>query len=153
MPTRRLAAHDAHHSTPWSAELRHGFVMDRLRGARGGMRGGARFANRRLSVWSTRKVTEIDRRTLEGKREQEVIDDLTRHVGTPTVTERILIARAARLTVTVELMERRMVEDGEVGDLNGRQLLAWIDVLWRVLVALGVEKRGRSSRGLADVPG
>jgi hypothetical protein len=102
-------------------------------------------------VWSTRKVTEIDRRTLEGKREQQVLDDLTRHVGTPTVTERILIARCARLTVVIELMERRIVEDGEVGDMNSRQLLAWIGVLSRLLDRLGIKSRAQQPQRLADV--
>jgi hypothetical protein len=104
------------------------------------MRGGARFAKRRLSVWSKRKVTEIDRRTLEGRREQQVLDELTAHVGRPSVVQRIIIARCARLTVIVELMERRIVEDGEIGDLNGRQLLAWTNTLARLLTRLGMDR-------------
>ena len=115
------------------------------------MRGGARFAKRRLSVWSTRKVTELDRRTLEGKREQEILDELTRHVGRPSPVQRILIARCARLTVVIELMERRCVEDGEVGDMNSRQLLAWTDALARLLGRLGIKSRAQQPQRLADV--
>jgi hypothetical protein len=115
-------------------------------------RGGRRFASRKLSIWSRRPLAAIDRRTLEGRREKEVEAELVAHVGgSPSAVQKILIARAARLTVTVELMERRLIESGEVGDLNGRQVLAWVNSLRQVLVALGVEKPEAQVPRLADI--
>ena len=115
-------------------------------------RGGPRFASRKLSIWSRRPLAAIDRRTLEGRREKEVEAELVAHVGgSPSAVQKILIARAARLTVVIELLERQVVEHGEVADLAGRQILAWIGTLSRILKLLGVERPQQMPQRLADV--
>lgn len=115
-------------------------------------RGGPRFAKRRLSMWSRRPLTAIDGRTLEARREKEVVAELVAHVGGhPSAVQKILIARAARLTVVIELLERQVVEHGEVADLAGRQILAWVGTLSRILKLLGVERPQQMPQRLADV--
>ena len=45
------------------------------------MRGGPRFAQRRLSLWSKRGFAELDGRLAEAREENRIIADLTHHVG------------------------------------------------------------------------
>ena len=52
-----------------------------------------------MSFWSPRKWGELDGRLVEAREEKRIIADLTRHVGQPTIPQKILIKRAARLLV------------------------------------------------------
>ena len=65
--------------------------------------------------------------------------------------QRILIARASRLLVTVENLEKQIIEGGEVGDLAGRQVLAWVNSLRRILSLLRIERPQQMPKRLADV--
>jgi hypothetical protein len=92
-------------------------------------------------MYSTRPLAAIDGRTLEAKRERQIAAELTAHVGgAPNTVQRILIARASRLLVLIEVMERRMIESGEVGDPAGRQIIAWVNAVRQVLALLGVQQ-------------
>ena len=103
-------------------------------------RGGPRFATRKLGKYSRRPLAQIDGRLLEAHREKAIIAELTTHVGgRPSSVQRIMIARAARLLVMLESLERQILEEGTIGDLAGRQVLAWTNSLRQVLTALGVE--------------
>jgi hypothetical protein len=114
-------------------------------------RGGPRFASRKLGTYSRRPLAAIDARTLEARREKAVAAELTEHVGAqPTVVQKLLIARAARLTVVIETLERQIIEDGKVGDLAGRQVLAWVNSLRQILALLGIGREQQLPR-LADV--
>lgn len=66
------------------------------------------------------------------------------------MVQKLLIARAAKLVVVIELLERRLIEEG-IGDLAGRQLLAWVNTLRRTLQVLGVERPQQMPKKLADV--
>jgi hypothetical protein len=115
-------------------------------------RGGPRFASRKLSIYSRRKLAAIDGRTLEARRERQIVAELTEHVGgAPSTVQRILIARASRLLVTVENLEKQIIEGGEVGDLAGRQVLAWVNSLRQILSLLGIERPQQMPKRLADV--
>jgi hypothetical protein len=105
-------------------------------------RGGPRPAKRKVNVRRYEQVKELDARTLEGKTERRTIRELTAHVGgDPTVPQRILIRRAARLLVMVELMEVKLIENDESSDWASRQILAWVNALRLIMVALGLERR------------
>ena len=65
--------------------------------------------------------------------------------------QKLLIARAARLTVVVESLERQVIEDGKIGDLAGRQLLAWVNTLRHILALLGVQRPAAQTPKLAEV--
>jgi hypothetical protein len=115
-------------------------------------RGGPRFASRKLTMYSRRPLAALDGRTLEARRERQILADLSAHVGdAPSAVQKILIARAARLLVMVEVMERRLIERGETGDLAGRQVIAWTNSLRQVLALLGIERPQQMPKRLADV--
>jgi hypothetical protein len=52
--------------------------------------------------------------------------------------QRILIMRAARLVVVIEMLEKQIIESEVVGDHAGRQVLAWHNTLRLVMQTIGV---------------
>ena len=80
-----------------------------------------------------------------------ILAELTAHVGEPSAVQTILIARAARLLVKVEMLEKQIIEGGEVGDLASRQVLAWVNTLRQILALLGVKSERQMPKRLADV--
>jgi hypothetical protein len=65
--------------------------------------------------------------------------------------QRHLIARAVRLVMIVELLERRIIESGKVADISGRQILAYIGQLGRILAMIGVKPAVNQPKRLSDV--
>lgn len=66
---------------------------------------------------------------------------LTEHVGgRPSITQEVLIRRAARLLIMIGQLEIRMIENNELGDLGGRQIIALHNALRLSLAALGLDK-------------
>ena len=101
---------------------------------------GPRQAKRRLSLWSARNYGELDQRLAEAREERRIIEDLTRHVGRPSIPQAILIKRSARLLVMITQLERRLIETNELGDLGGRQVCALHNSLRLSLQAIGMER-------------
>ena len=65
--------------------------------------------------------------------------ELTQHLGgKPTAPQRILIDRAAALSLRLHLMDRESARSGEMTERNGRQYLAWSNSLTRVLNQIGL---------------
>lgn len=114
------------------------------------MRGGPRQAKRRQSLWCRRGFAELDGRLLEAREERRLIAQLSEHVGRPTVVQKVLIKRAARLLIMIMQLERRMIEGNDLGDLGGRQVVALHNALRLSLTALGLEQSQQQPR-LADV--
>ena len=104
------------------------------------MRGSSRQARRRLNLWSKRGFAELDGRLAEAYEERRIIADLSRHVGQPTIPQKILIKRSARLLVMLSVLERRMIELAELGDLGSRQMVALHNALRLSLQAIGLER-------------
>jgi hypothetical protein len=102
--------------------------------------GGPRAVKRNLSLWSTRKYDAIDGRLLEAREEKRLVKALSEHVGQPTFPQTLLIKRTARSLVMVSILERRVLERQEFGDLQARQLLALSNSIRLNLVALGLKK-------------
>jgi hypothetical protein len=81
-----------------------------------------------------------DGRSPTGRLERQVVRELTAHIGgKPTAVQRILIMRAARLVVVIEMLEKQIIESGVVGDHAGRQVLAWHNTLRLVMQSIGIE--------------
>ena len=100
--------------------------------------GGPRAVKRNLPQGSVRKYDQIDGRLLEAREEKQIIADLTAHVGgRPTAPQKLLIKRIARASIIVSIIERKVIETGELGDLQARQMNA----LWNS-VRLGLDKLG-----------
>ena len=103
-----------------------------------------------MSLWSKRGFAEIDGRLTEAREEHRIIEDLTRHVGRPTIPQMILIRRTARLLVMITQLERRMIEDAALGDLGGRQVCALHNSLRLSLQAIGLERAEKEIPSVAN---
>ena len=100
----------------------------------------------------SKRLRRLDGRTREGQREREVIAELTAHLGgKPTTPQLILVQRVAKLLVVIELLERRLIEKGEVSDFAGRQYLAWVNTLRLLLQLIGIERSEQAPARLAEV--
>jgi hypothetical protein len=85
------------------------------------------------------KLQIVDGRLAEAKLMARVRAGLTQHLGgKPTAPQRILIDRAAALSLRLHLMDRESARSGEMSERNGRQYLAWSNSLTRVLRQIGL---------------
>ena len=100
------------------------------------------------------RLANIDRRTREGRLLDEVRSELTDHVGgQPNAAQRMLIERAAQLSLQLAMMERSQRDGGgPLSDRNGRAYLAWSNALQRCVRELGLQpvkqEKARSLSGL-----
>ncbi len=85
-------------------------------------------------------LKSIDGRRREAKLLQQVRAELTEHVGgKPTVPQRMLIERAAALTLRVALLDRKVLDEGVMTEHDSRIYLGWSRALANVLTALGLK--------------
>jgi hypothetical protein len=101
--------------------------------------GGPGRVKRNLSLWSKRDFDAIDGRLLEAKEEKRLIAALTEHVGGRPSAAEILIKRTARFVIMLEVLERRVLETKDFGDLQSRQMIALANTARMNLVALGLK--------------
>jgi hypothetical protein len=82
----------------------------------------------------------MDWRSREGKVLVAARAELTAHVGgKPNNVQKVLIERAARLTLYIELMDAEALKAGTMTERNSRQYLAWVNALRLCLRELGVK--------------
>ena len=120
----------------------------RGRGRPKGWNGPYALRNRLISL------AHIDGRTKSAFHLKQVRQMLTDDIGgNPTFIQRLLIDRAAVLSLRLALADERIVEDRLV-EYDHKALVAWQNALTRTLVALGVQADAApalSTNGLADV--
>jgi hypothetical protein len=86
------------------------------------------------------KLQIIDGRLAEGKLMARVREELSQHLGgKPNPAQKILIDRAAALSLRLHLMDRESARSGQMSERNGRQYLAWSNSLTRLLNQIGLE--------------
>ena len=86
-------------------------------------------------------LANIDGRTREAKLLGRVRSELTAHVGgKPSATQRMLIERAATLSLHVEGLDRKVLTGGVMTEHDSRTYLAWSNSLTRTLRELGLAK-------------
>lgn len=69
-----------------------------------------------------------------------VREELSQHLGgKPNPAQKILIDRAAALSLRLHLMDRESARAGQMSERNGRQYLAWNNSLTRLLAQIGLE--------------
>ena len=84
-------------------------------------------------------LAKLDRRTKEARLLEAARASLARHVGgSPNDIQRVLIERASRLMVYIEVMDRETLETGTMSERASRQYLAWSNSLRLTLRDLGV---------------
>ena len=77
--------------------------------------------------------------------------ELTRHVGSqPSIVERLMIARCARLALRLELLDERSI-DGDMTERDGKHYLAWSRALVAMLRGLGTKGAPKPKTTLQDV--
>ena len=82
----------------------------------------------------------IDGRRAEAKLMKAVRDELTQHIGgKPTVTQKMLIDRAATLTLRIRLLDRLTLSDAGLSEKNAREAVCWENALRRTLTTLGMK--------------
>lgn len=84
-------------------------------------------------------LANLDWRTREAKVLVAARDELTRHVGSPNSVQRVLIERAARLALYIEMMDAKAFEAGTMSERDSRQYLAWVNAQRLCLRELGVK--------------
>ena len=86
------------------------------------------------------KLQIVDGRLAEAKLMARVRTELSQHLGgDPSATQRILIDRAAALSLRIHLMDRETARSGMMSERNGRQYLAWNNSLTRVMNQIGLK--------------
>jgi hypothetical protein len=113
----------------------------------------SRRSPERLSVWSRRKFGALDQRTAEAKAERKLVEELSAQVGRPTPAQMIVIRQTARTSIMATLLTRRIIESGDLGDLQARQVLALINTTRLGLVALGLKRKGEAPPDLVQYIG
>jgi hypothetical protein len=102
------------------------------------------------------KLQIIDGRLAEAQLMAHIRAELTQHLGgKPSATQKILIDRAAALSLRIHLMDRECARSGEMSERNGRQYLAWSNSLTRTMSLIGLEgtaaRSPTASEALANV--
>jgi hypothetical protein len=97
-------------------------------------------------------LAKLDRRTREARLLATKRAELTRHVGgAPNDIQRVLIERASRLLLYLEVMDRETLEAGTMSERNSRQYLAWQNSLRLCLRELGVKAAPASAPPSLDL--
>ena len=83
-------------------------------------------------------LAKLDGRTREARLMREARAELVAHVGgTPSATQRVLIERAANLTLQIAMLDAKHAAGG-MTEHDGRQYLAWVNTLTRLMRQLGM---------------
>jgi hypothetical protein len=102
--------------------------------------------------WRPVTLAKLDGRTKEAAVLRRVRADLTAHVGgVPSVTQRMLIERAAVLHLRLAQIDAKIFADGVLTIHDNNQAIAWQNALTRALVALGIRKAKAKSATLVDL--
>ena len=88
-----------------------------------------------------RLLEGIDWRTREGQVLIAARAELTAHVGgSPNNVQKVLIERASRLMLYLELMDREALVAGTMSERNSRMYLAWTNSLRLTLREIGIDE-------------
>jgi hypothetical protein len=97
-------------------------------------------------------LTGLDMRSREGKLLAAARAELVAHIGgNPNHVQKILIERASRLVLYVELMDAKALEAGTMSERDSRSYLAWVNALRLCLREIGIDEAAPAKApGLAD---
>jgi hypothetical protein len=98
-------------------------------------------------------LAKLDGRTREATFLGRVRAELTEHVGKPSVVQRMLINRAAVLSLRLAMLDQKIIRDQALTEHDNNHIVAWQNALTRILVALGVRAEAAPSLFLNDLFG
>lgn len=106
-----------------------------------------------LGVYScSRSLLRLDRRSREYRLIRQVRQDLVEHVGgKPNAAQRMLIERAAILSLRVAMLDQKIVDGAILTTMDNHQYLAWANALRRTIAALGLEPAPPPQRTLEGI--
>ena len=88
-----------------------------------------------------RLLEGLDWRSREGQTLIAARAELTAHVGgNPNNVQKVLIERAARLSLFIEMMDARALEAGTMTSHDSKMYLAWVNALRLCLREIGVDE-------------
>jgi len=97
-------------------------------------------------------ITMMDGRTKEARQLRGIREALVAHVGgAPSATQHALIERAVQLSLRITLMDQRFADAGRMGDIEGKQYLAWSNALNRTMRELGLKAAPQRAPSLAEL--
>ncbi len=88
-------------------------------------------------------------RSKEGLLLRKVRAELTAHVGTPSATQRIMIERAAVLSLQIAMLDAKHAAGGLTSH-DQREYLAWTNALTRLMRHLGQKGAAERAPTLRD---
>lgn len=94
-------------------------------------------------------LSAIDMRSKEGRVLRKVRAELSAHVGNPSATQRILIERAAVLSLQIAMLDAKHAAGGLTPHDAG-QYLAWTNALTRLMRQLGLKGAAERAPSLRD---
>ena len=107
---------------------------------------------RKVRVYSRpATLLNIDQRTREARMMRETRAELVAHVGgKPSATQRVLIERAAQLTLQIGMLDAKQADGGALTEHDARTYLAWTNTLTRLMRQLGMKGTAERQRSLAE---
>lgn len=97
-------------------------------------------------------LAALDQRTREARLLRKMEADLTSHIGgTPSATQRALIARCAMLSLHVAMLDGRALQSGGMTAHDQRAYLAFSNSLSRSLRDLGLDPAAAAPPSLSDL--
>lgn len=91
-------------------------------------------------------LAALDMRSREGLLLRRVRAELTAHVGNPSATQRIMIERAAVLSLQIAMLDAKHSSGPGLTPHDQREYLAWVNSLTRLMRQLG--QKGVAERAL-----
>jgi hypothetical protein len=103
----------------------------------------------------TPDLVKLNRNTASGRFASDLERDLVEQLGgQPTPGQSRLIRQVVLNSLLYETLCERAIRDEDMGDLAGRQLLAWSNTIRRDLRTLGLDQApGRAAPRLSDLLG
>lgn len=97
-------------------------------------------------------LAKLDGRRKEAWLMARVREELTAHVGgNPSVSQRLLIERAAILTLRLSLLDQKIVDGEPLTQHDNNYVIAWNRTLTRLLTTLGLEAANSAPPRLSDI--
>jgi hypothetical protein len=96
-------------------------------------------------------LAKLDGRTKEARLLRRIREELVAHVGgSPSPPQRLMIERAASLSLRIALMDQKFTETGTTTDVDARSYLAWSNTLTRLMRHLGLKGASQQPPSLQD---
>jgi hypothetical protein len=95
-------------------------------------------------------ITDVDRRTREGRFLKTVTTELINHLGDATAPQRLLVQAAALKATRMMLLTDQLLAGVPLSEGSDHHALAWLNSMRPDLMAIGLERKGPASIDLRE---